>query len=57
MCSQSDENSVYISSTGTLTNGKEFDNSRKRGRPFKFNLGQGEVIRGWDEGVLKVSQG
>ena len=32
--------------TGRLTNGKEFDSSRKRGQPFKFTIGKGQVIRG-----------
>jgi len=42
---------------GTLQNGNEFDSSRKRGRPFKFTVGKGEVIRGWDEGVAQLSVG
>uniref|UniRef100_U5EM76 peptidylprolyl isomerase n=1 Tax=Corethrella appendiculata TaxID=1370023 RepID=U5EM76_9DIPT len=42
---------------GTLDNGKEFDSSRSRGKPFKFTVGKGEVIRGWDEGVAKMSVG
>ena len=43
--------------TGTLTNGTEFDSSRRRGRPFEFPLGRGAVIRGWDEGVATMKVG
>lgn len=43
--------------TGTLTNGQKFDSSRDRGKPFKFKLGEGEVIRAWDEGVAQVRRG
>ena len=46
---------LYIA--GTLTNGKKFDSSRDRGKPFKFKIGKGQVIRGWDEGVAKMSVG
>eukprot|EP00088_Acartia_fossae_P018587 TRINITY_DN2073_c0_g1_i10.p1 TRINITY_DN2073_c0_g1~~TRINITY_DN2073_c0_g1_i10.p1 ORF type:complete len:109 (+),score=33.27 TRINITY_DN2073_c0_g1_i10:43-369(+) len=41
----------------TLTNGKKIDSSRDRGKPFKFKIGRGEVIGGWDEGVAKMSVG
>lgn len=41
--------------TGTLQNGNVFDSSRTRGKPFKFVIGKGEVIQGWDEGVAQVS--
>uniref|UniRef100_T1E3B9 peptidylprolyl isomerase n=1 Tax=Psorophora albipes TaxID=869069 RepID=T1E3B9_9DIPT len=39
--------------TGTLDNGKVFDSSK----PFRFTVGKGEVIRGWDEGVAQMSVG
>jgi len=37
--------------------GIEFDNSRKRKLPFVTKIGVGAVIRGWDEGILKLSVG
>jgi FKBP-type peptidyl-prolyl cis-trans isomerase FkpA len=37
--------------------GKEFDSSLRRGQPFEFNVGAGEVIRGWDEGVQGMQPG
>ncbi len=43
--------------TGTLTNGTEFDSSRKAGKPFEFTLGRGEVIKGWDQGVAGMKVG
>lgn len=44
--------------TGTLvSDGSVFDSSHKRGRPFQFTIGVGQVIKGWDEGVLQMSLG
>ena len=37
--------------------GKKFDSSKDRGQPFTFGLGAGEVIRGWDEGVVGMKVG
>lgn len=48
---------TLISPPGTLADGKVFDSSRSRGKPFKFKIGHQEVIRGWEEGVAQMSVG
>jgi FKBP-type peptidyl-prolyl cis-trans isomerase len=49
---------VRVHYVGTLANGKEFDASRKRGdEGFKFEVGQGRVIKGWDQGLVGMKVG
>ncbi|HLY31402.1 MAG TPA: FKBP-type peptidyl-prolyl cis-trans isomerase [Ktedonobacterales bacterium] len=48
---------VAVHYTGWLTNGQTFDSSRPRGQAFTFQLGGGQVIQGWDQGVAGMRVG
>ncbi|CAB9511417.1 FK506-binding protein 2 [Seminavis robusta] len=51
-------NKLQMHYKGTLaSNGTQFDSSYDRGTPFSFKIGKGEVIQGWDEGVIQMSLG
>ena len=50
-------NRVVVNYTGHFVDGRVFDSSVTRGEPFQFVLGSGQVIKGWDEGIVGMKVG
>jgi peptidylprolyl isomerase len=50
-------NIVTVDYIGFTKDGRRFDATRDRGKPFRFRVGCGEVIKGWDQGVVLMSRG
>jgi FKBP-type peptidyl-prolyl cis-trans isomerase FkpA len=50
-------NTVSVHYTGWLTDGKKFDSSIDRNRPYNFKLGDNKVIKGWEQGVVGMKPG
>ena len=50
-------NTVTVHYTGMLLDGTKFDSSHDRNQPFSFRIGEGRVIRGWEEGLVGMKVG
>lgn len=48
---------VSVHYIGTLQNGQQFDNSYVKGTPYTFTVGKGDVIKGWDQGLVGMKEG
>lgn len=48
---------VSVNYTGTLLTGEKFDSSYDHGKPYEFRIGMGNVIKGWDEGLMSMKVG
>lgn len=52
-----DGDTVGVNYTGTLISGTKFDSSYDRGQVFKFTVGAGQVIQGWEKGLIGMKEG
>jgi len=48
---------ITVHYSGRLQNGQQFDDSRRRGEAFTFEVGAGRVIEGWEEGIIGMQPG